>query len=469
VNPLKRLKLKSQLRNCDYVLAGTVIKQQYYDPTKPTVINSLIDEFMANPNFENALKLIEYNEMLTFYFTESCAGGLYVRKSAQDAGTPSAQPTSRSEHASRPAPAGTEPADEPVRFSGGAGPSGAGPSGMQHAQARPGETPEPPDVRPAEGKEAAVSAPERAESSAPADSPASAERPDPADPFENDPKRKLRRQKQQQILEESEALMEQLLSFDWRRRRQAPKPEKEEAPEEERDIRALRGLLSSGAWDLPGGESEAAVRKARGGKTETGAGLTGGGAGFTDAAGAADGWSPAEEAEREAASAREAGDLPARTVRGEDEAETMVWSGRRAASETLPDDPKPAWTRKPRADDAGPDMEADGQAAKIPEILSPEQTSPARAPAADAKPEIAAAEPPVHRLPKRSYANVIATLKIDIHTMATQLEEYRRALSHNPPNEKQLIGWINALEDAIEEFSQVVDHLEEHQAELDSR
>lgn len=57
VNPLKKLKLKSQLRNCDYVLAGTVIKQQYYDPTKSTVINRLIDEFMANPNFDNALKI----------------------------------------------------------------------------------------------------------------------------------------------------------------------------------------------------------------------------------------------------------------------------------------------------------------------------------------------------------------------------------------------------------------------------
>lgn len=83
MNPIKKLKLKAQLRNCDYVLAGTVIKQQYYDTTKNIEINRLIDQFMTNPGFETALKLIEFNDMMVFYFTESCEGGLYVRKTMQ--------------------------------------------------------------------------------------------------------------------------------------------------------------------------------------------------------------------------------------------------------------------------------------------------------------------------------------------------------------------------------------------------
>lgn len=85
MNIFARMRLKSMLRNCDYVLAGTVLKQQYYDENKDTELNRLIDEFMANPGFDNAVKLIEYNEMLVFYFTESCHGGLYVRKAEEAA------------------------------------------------------------------------------------------------------------------------------------------------------------------------------------------------------------------------------------------------------------------------------------------------------------------------------------------------------------------------------------------------
>jgi hypothetical protein len=80
LNPFKRIKLKSKLRNCDYKLAGTVIKQQYYNENSYTEINRMIDHFMEEPGFDRALDLIEYNEMIVFYFTESCTDGLYVRK-----------------------------------------------------------------------------------------------------------------------------------------------------------------------------------------------------------------------------------------------------------------------------------------------------------------------------------------------------------------------------------------------------
>ena len=74
------MKLRSKLRNCDYKLAGTVIKQQYYNDNSHTEINRMIDHFMEDPGFDRALDLIEYNEMIVFYFTESCTDGLYVRK-----------------------------------------------------------------------------------------------------------------------------------------------------------------------------------------------------------------------------------------------------------------------------------------------------------------------------------------------------------------------------------------------------
>ena len=65
--------------------------------------------------------------------------------------------------------------------------------------------------------------------------------------------------------------------------------------------------------------------------------------------------------------------------------------------------------------------------------------------------------------PRKTYSNVIATLKIDIHTMMKQLEEFRRELSYHPENENQLVAWIKSLEEAIEEFSEVVDILEDCQ------
>ncbi|MBO9609943.1 MAG: hypothetical protein J7639_28555, partial [Paenibacillaceae bacterium] len=85
MNPLKKFKLKAMLRNCDYILAGTVIKQKYYNMNKGSEFNRLIDQYMEDPGFANAVKLIEYNEMTVFYFTESCQEGLYARKSLQDA------------------------------------------------------------------------------------------------------------------------------------------------------------------------------------------------------------------------------------------------------------------------------------------------------------------------------------------------------------------------------------------------
>jgi hypothetical protein len=83
MNFFEKFKLKTTLRNCDYKLAGKVIRQQFYVQGKDAEINKLIDEYDSNPCFDTAIKLIDHNELLVFYFTESCTGGLYIRQSEQ--------------------------------------------------------------------------------------------------------------------------------------------------------------------------------------------------------------------------------------------------------------------------------------------------------------------------------------------------------------------------------------------------
>lgn len=271
MNPLKKLKLKSQLRNCDYILAGTVIKQQYYDAKKPTVINRLIDEFIADPGFDTALKLIEYNDMMVFYFTESCAGGLYVRKTAA----------------------------------------------LEHNKSATEQSPE----------EEAIEEQDLPE--------------EPHELLTDKPDQHVEEHKK--ILEESEAWMEQMIASGSRKQQHQPKVQTIlETIEETHEHTLVFHIV--------------------------------------------------EEAEPEAAVSSE-------------------------------------------SDDASEEA-----AFEIPEVES---------------------LPPRSAIKQRNYSNVIATLKIDIHTMSRQLDEYRRELSYYPSNEKQLIAWIKALEAAIEEFSDVVDLLED--------
>lgn len=414
MNPFKRLKLKSQLRNCDYVLAGTVIKQQYYDSAKSTVINGLIDDFMANPNFDNALKLIEYNEMLTFYFTESCAGGLYVRKSSQDApdtGDATADPY-------HDLAAADSYGDEEAGFAASGRTDGGTDDWADSwiGSAREASTEEDADAAADAASEEAWEAQaeqtelpalsEDGDEHGPLQEHAGDTSGDGTSPTDEDLKRKFRQERQQQILRESEALMEQLLSLDMRRRKSASQEEPEPAAEEW----PVTGLTA----EEEAGEADMATRT----------------------------YNIGELGQEEAAPAAEfaAHEDP-------EEMDTAAYADGFGITEADADGSFAAATSPGSADTESRTAEAESFA----ETREQHDGDPARA-----EPEA-----PVHRLPRRSYANVIATLKIDIHTMATQLEDYRRQLSYNPPNEQQLIVWINALEDAIEEFSQVVDHLEE--------
>lgn len=435
MNPFKRLKLKSQLRNCDYVLAGTVIKQQYYDSTKSTVINGLIDEFMANPNFDNALKLIEYNEMLTFYFTESCAGGLYVRKSSQDAQDDGATGQPYQEAAADAADYG-----EQTGFDAGGRADAATDRWADSwiGTRRQSRDEREADAAPEETWQTRVEETEQAkhgdihlrEGDGEGNGDFAGDAPVSTD---EDWKRKFRQEKQQQILRESEALMEQLLSLDMRRRKAAPQPAHQEESAPAGDEWPASGL----AAEEDAGEADMATRTYRIGEPAC------------------------EEAAPAAEFAAHHEDPEGMDTATYKDGFGIAEAGERFAAEPSPGTEPDSAGRSPFME---PDMAEEAPWQPEPQAMSGEPADDADVESGGtphAEPAKAAPEPPAHRLPRRSYANVIATLKIDIHTMATQLEDYRRQLSYNPPNEQQLIVWINALEDAIEEFSQVVDHLEE--------
>jgi hypothetical protein len=349
VNPLKKLKLKSQLRNCDYLLAGNVIKQQYYDANKSTVINRLIDDFMAEPGFDSALKLIEYNDMMVFYFTESCAGGLYIRK--QDPyKTGPFTPIESDSYTQQPSNDSflTPPLDSPLGVT--------------------------------KGEVASTD---------------------------------WRNEKQRQILEESEAWMDQIIASGSRKQANTASSSSEAASWHENQSEEKFSSLDDARYttdhfdDLPELDLE-----------ET---------------------------------------LVMKPVNPSDN-----------AFDDIADDPAQTFTKpvqvpvfEPTAEPITEpivertDIASEHAVNAIEE--EPIQTAPAFVPIEPVDPIPVQSPKPK----KRSYSNVIATLQIDIHTMSKQLEEYRRELSYYPSNEKQLVSWIQSLETAIEEFSEVVDLLED--------
>lgn len=373
MNPFRKLKLKSQLRNCDYVLAGTVIKQQYYDSSKSTVINRLIDEYMENPCFDTALALIEYNEMMVFYFTESCDGGLYVRKTSQD--------HARSETSDQVTDdAALLDADIPT---------------LEQLE----------EERRRDALELDEDGQDRSD-----------------DPL-FDTKRIRREEKHRQILQESEEWMEQLLASREPRTKKYPHSKREYEQQFLFDNEQVEGTKTEIDTAL---EAEEPVLSSANSLDEEQDTIQ-----FT----------PVIEANEEAAAAWES-DLPAKEE---------AWESDLPAMEEISPKPEP--------------IVPDSMVQPELEVTATAQTAQAKwetAATVDAKPEPKAELAPQHPIrPKRAYPNVIATLKIDIHTMVKQLEDYRHQLSYQPFNEKQLIAWIKSLEEAIEEFSEVVDLLED--------
>lgn len=455
MNLIRKLKLKAMLRNCDYVLAGTVIKQQYYDESKNTEINRLIDQFMANPGFEEALKLIEYNEMMVFYFTESCEGGLYVRKGVQDAKKPAAKEPSASDP---DGDTGRSRAEKVTPFFEAA--AGGTTLSAGDAAAVPGSA------------EAAA-----------ADA-ASAETETGTGLSANETLTETQRK-----LKESEEWMEQMIErlsrksngsrvstrYDWARER-AQDQKSRDRFRDHADYRIAKenkagsdagdaaaepetGSYASRLAEKPASPWDAEIPRP--------AGTTGTESETFPSADRTAEWTSSRSvdehqpglAEPEARAAKEEqrqespapadGDLEdlfrnagadnaMRSLQAQADAAASGNTGNYdedAVTETF-DEPF-SRTSVHRYDDSLEDTLVYNKERK-------EQPSePSRA--AEQRPD---------------FSNVIATLKIDIHTMTQQIEEYRRQLTYYTPNEKQIRSWIRSLEAAIAEFSQAIDLLE---------
>lgn len=450
MNLIRKLKLKAMLRNCDYVLAGTVIKQQYYDESKNTEINRLIDQFMANPGFEEALKLIEYNEMMVFYFTESCEGGLYVRKGVQST-------------ASRQA-GGEYGADEPAGYTGPA--AGMGRAGDEKVtpffESLPGEASLPPVKEEAEEESAGAAEP-AAESETEA-------KPDEEKPLTD----------YQKKLKESEEWMEQMI---------------ERLSRKNNKSRTYARLDPTESAPEPFGASKSAEqtdfdfrRSSFADKTETGPSSFE----VRESADSAAAWSDASEAavpatsgsfiEAEPSPSEHGWEPGAGTADKQEPSPFAANTGENAQQEQAADDELDHVFRHAGADKAMRSLQEkdvsapaggaqtydeDAVTETFDEPFSPTSVDryddsledtlvyeTGRKP--EARPKEAVNEPKE----RPDFSNVIATLKIDIHTMTQQIEEYRHQLTYYTPNEKQIRGWIRSLEAAIAEFSQAIDLLE---------
>ncbi|XEC97359.1 hypothetical protein AB6A23_12855 [Paenibacillus tarimensis] len=83
MNIFERQRMKKSLRGCDYDLAANVIKEKFIDKNNENHghLSRLIDIFISNPCLEHALKLIEQDSMMFFYFNGCKEDGLYTKQS----------------------------------------------------------------------------------------------------------------------------------------------------------------------------------------------------------------------------------------------------------------------------------------------------------------------------------------------------------------------------------------------------
>ena len=467
VNLMRKLKLKAMLRNCDYVLAGTVIKQQYYDESKDTEINRLIDRFMANPGFEEALKLIEYNEMMLFYFTESCEGGLYVRKGVE----PRRQVAKGETAAVSAESAGRSAAEKVTPFFDA--PMGGAEPFDDAAKTRAAQE-ENPQTEPANERDTGAGAGLAA----------------------ND---KLA--EYQKKLKESEEWMEQMIERLSRKnsasRGAVRHARTEEKPEASASSKPEDPPKTKSAYFADEDGTGSSLLKESG---ETGSSfLTRISEADTALFAGGKGDEPSFYTMREAdnpAAAPASSDAPSVKPQTESEPpETGIpaaagqsdgTSGLRADFRNETDAAQRAGSRtddelEDLFRDAGADKamrSLEGQAADTPskaaQIYSEE--------AVTENFEVPFSRSSSHRYDdmledtlvydssrkqqneaartRPNFSNVIATLKIDIHTMTQQIEEYRRQLNYYTPNEKQIRGWIRDLEAAVDEFSRAIEVLE---------
>jgi len=395
LNPFKKMKLKTKLRNCDYKLAGTVIKQQYYNDNSYTEINRMIDHFMEEPCFERALDLIDYNEMIVFYFTESCTDGLYVRKTPIEPVKSIAQLDSNTnEEAHTFAEPSSLPQSTPLPKETS--------SHSEHLQkiqeseqwmdemiSRLAKKPKTPTI---------AAAPPT-----PSPPPVKVFTEDEAQTFDTIEFKSPDSFRDIEVFEKDEVLSnvdkEPIVVFN---------EDKPETILEEPDIEPE---FESQLKNEPAAELKAIPSKVVEVFYET----------------------------------EEFKEIIEKEI-------TVFYETANSQDGVSIPDPNPSETIHT--------LQEDESSAAFKFVASAESSNQWET--TELAETFNSSPIPVHVRTKRpSFPNVVATLKIDLHTMIKQLDEYRYELAYHPHNEQQMIGWIEALEKAIDEFSSAIDLIEE--------
>lgn len=396
MSPFKRLKLKAMLRNCDYILAGTVIKQQYYDANKNTEVNRLIDQFMANPGFDEALKLIAYNDFMVFYFTESCTDGLYVRKTSQEPPKAAATPTNNA-------------SSRTVEDFDHAGGLGDGPSAPHNLKMLKNE------------QEVAAAADAELTQT---------------DTVEEPQELSEKARHLKQIIQESEEWMEQVIanrqlkktdSLSSGKGKLSPIVKKQQQPADTATKKSA--TVQAAAADIVNAKMAQEV--------------------LEDVNIVELRYRELEKAIANQESTAADGKIQESMINAMTDEINRMERENAAAANLKREQQESSNAMEPKQD-ALDDRSKQVQPTPAPELLQA---------------QVAASEPAappsrVNRILQHSFPNVAATLKIDIHTMSKQLDDYRRQLSFSPANKEQLKAWIQSLEEAIQEFSLALDLLE---------
>ncbi|TBL75629.1 hypothetical protein [Paenibacillus thalictri] len=82
MNIIQKWKYRKIIDGCDFQLASEVLYDKFVKSgdKSGTISSHLLDQYFSNPDKDNAVLLIDHNEMMAFYFNECKPGGLYTRQ-----------------------------------------------------------------------------------------------------------------------------------------------------------------------------------------------------------------------------------------------------------------------------------------------------------------------------------------------------------------------------------------------------
>lgn len=80
MNFIEKMKIKTMLKECDFELAEVIIREKFDLKSASYDIADRVEDFLLNPCYKTAKKLVDIDPIFAFYFKECSGNGLYVRK-----------------------------------------------------------------------------------------------------------------------------------------------------------------------------------------------------------------------------------------------------------------------------------------------------------------------------------------------------------------------------------------------------